>query len=205
MKIIGYAGIVALSLMLCAVFSLILYIDVRRIKKTADRAHEKIDILCELIALDTEIRSANMHKNAYLLQIDNFLRDDPFGIDNKKIAVCRPNSGSKVDQKIYKMYKNAPATVKGYMETLSNLFGRIYRLNHPVKFKMLEFKKNMERRILLLLLKLCCFLIKCLDTCDKNKNKKKINTLKTHQKKYETYPKSMLLNGTPPEPAGAAA
>lgn len=202
---IGYAGIFVLDIVLCVAFSVILYVDVRRVQRTAERAQKKLDIICDLIALDAELRSANTHKNAYLMQIDNFLQDDPFGIDEKKIAVCKPKSDNKVDQKIYRMYRNAPATVRTSMETLSEILGRIYALNHPVKFKMLELKKNIKLRFLLFFLKFCCFLIKFLDKCDENKNKKSLKRLKSQQKKIEKYPRSILLNGTNPEPMPAAA
>ena len=202
---IGYAGIFVLDIVLCVAFSVILYVDVRRVQRTAERAQEKANIICDLIALDAEIRSSNMRKNAYLMQIDNFLQGDPFEIDRKKIAVCKPQSDNKADQKIYRIYRNAPATVRTYMETLSGILGRIYELNHPLKFKMLELKKNIKLHFLLFFLKFFCFLIKFLDKCDDNKNKKSLKKLKSQQKKIEKYPRSILLNGTNPEPMPAAA
>ena len=86
-NLIGYIFIAALMALLGAFFAISMRYDYRRIEKRVKMEIEKLEIICELIALDSEIKSTDNYKNAYLMQIDHFLRYDPFGINKKKIAV----------------------------------------------------------------------------------------------------------------------
>lgn len=198
MNVIGYSSIFALNLLFVVIFFVILVVDVQRIKRIADRKLKKIEILNDLMALDLKIKSRNMHRNAYLTQIDHFLNEDPFGIDKRKIVVCKVKNGNMEDQKIYRMYKNASACVKEDMQALSEILGRIYELNHPIKFRMLELKKNIKSRFLLFFLKICCFWINYLENPDEEKNKKKMKDLKKKQQNAEEGYQSMFSDDRDP-------
>ena len=202
-NLIGYLFIILLILSLWAFFAISIQIDYKRIKKIAERELNKLDILHQFINLKEQIntKSAKYLKprtfeHLYLSQIDALLQDNPFQLDKRKISpVNFRKKDCGVDKETFiKVYKKAPACVKQDMETMSEILGKIYQMQHPIKHKVLQVKKIMALRILELLIGFCDFMINKLEKRCESKSQKKIRHLKKKQTHAKNRPSSTLLN-----------
>ena len=202
---VGYLFIIILILLLGAFLAISMRLDYKRIKKTVDREMKKLEILEQMMQLKDQIdaKSSKYLKEGsfeyiYLSQIDLIL-NNPYQLDEISISpLSFKKSENGLDREAAaKAYRKAHKSVRGHMDTLSEILGKIYQLKHPLKYKLLRLKKIITVHILGFLVAFLAVAIKFVDKwCETNK-KSRISKIKKHQKNAQNAPSSVLLNIQP--------
>ena len=200
---IGYLFILILITLLGTFFVISTKIERNRIQRKATIEINKLQYINELINLKKHIDSnsskhikAGSFEYMYLSQIDFILNNDPYNLDKIEISPVnfkKSNNGLNA----LESYRRAPASVKKDMDSLSEILGKIYQLQHPLKYKLLRLKKIIIEHILALLVAFLAIAIKILERwCETNK-KGRITKMKKRQKAVQNVPASVWLNINP--------
>lgn len=152
----------SLILIVALVFCIFLYFETKLIKKRFDKQREmasitkllfkkkqKYDTIIESIKTDFPLL-AN-----YLMQVSKIISTDAYNLENIKIQYVKNHdcNSTSFGDKFFDEFRRCNEKVKNELLEVSAILGRIYKLNHPIKYKINTFKKNMMLHILYFLVK----------------------------------------------------
>ena len=142
-----------------ALYVLMISVSKRRLYKHFIIEKEKAAIVGEIAKISNEVQD-NLHSlegypnfRYYVLQAGNILKYRGFSIDGIEVSTLAdlPENAIKgFDKKAFfsellDLSQNNSSLYQ-LAERTSNMFGRIFRLRHPVRFAMVEIKKSCTRR-----------------------------------------------------------
>ncbi len=161
---IGYVIMFVLSAISFLLYGILLKYKIKRINMYYEKQLEKIYIVKDLIQLETKIkRKTDIEKypylSIYLSQVKDIINTKRFDVDEIEVFTLKelPEDVKKHFDiiKFTEEYIKAQKGVVKLVNSCSDILGRVYRLNHPVKYLNLEFKKNLQLRSLKFIDELC--------------------------------------------------
>jgi hypothetical protein len=189
---------ILLSIFLSAVFGIFILIDLNKLNKKINCEKKKIAIVNELLELKrrTDSKAFKAIKispvlEEYLSQADYILNNYAYRIDEIKVYYFsrkykKENDIINLENNLRVSYKRASKSVRREVDELARILEVIYELQHPYKYRWINFKKKCELQILKILLKLCSILIKILEIAQATSQKKKERSKKIENLQIKT-------------------
>ncbi len=202
---IGILGLLILVMVLTFFFGISISIEKKTIKRLFEREKERIRIFNKLLALEERIAkktSKDIKRDSlqekYLGQIRYIINNYGYNIEKVEIGTIkskRRNSQTSLitRESFFDAFLNSSKPVKRDILDLSEILDSIYKFNHPVKYKFVQFKKNISVQILLFLLKLCLNVLKLLEKLVQRKEKKQRLNIYANEKIQEKRVSNSLI------------
>lgn len=161
---VNLSVLIIFSLVCCLVLFVIYFIDLMKLRRQLRADVVYRDIVLRLI--DNERHYFEYVKENKLSQsrcIMEYLEQCPALLNRANIDLANVKLEAinlRETKKLYKELSNAPEKLKNIFIELSEIFNLLAKTQHPIKWKLLKLKKNIEMHILLLKLNLCLILLK---------------------------------------------
>lgn len=154
----GYFAILLLILVFALTFKISIYVELSQYKKRLRKEEERVKISSALIKHSMWYKEnfGKLGKTPailkYLSQPETLVNSGRvFEIEELKIVPLNetPADFNGFDsRKFIEELISAPEKIKKEVFALSEVLGKVYRLKHPIKYKLNSIKKNIRLRIL---------------------------------------------------------
>lgn len=147
----NYIIFLVVSLIFFIIYLILLKIEKKHVKAFYEKQKEKIIIVNDLIQLESKIKkkqeelSELRYLSIYLSQVNNIIDENGFDIEGIKVLTLKKfpeNHESDFNKTLFiQEYLTAKKSVINLVDRCSDILGRIYSLNHPIKYSIIELKK----------------------------------------------------------------
>lgn len=161
---INYIIMFVFSLTFFGIYVILLRFGKKREMLFFKKQKEKVSIVKDLLQLEAKIKKRcdelkeYPYVSLYLSQVENIIEHCGFDIDKIEVFTLKDypeDSESNFDKHLFvQEYVAAKRAIINLVNSCSDTLGRIYRLNHPIKYSIIEFKKNLQLRNLKLVVEL---------------------------------------------------